>query len=279
MTLTCSHEGGIISNSSGSLKPQPTVKMGCRARISGSSDTFGNWRINAVNLDHNHETSPSKSRLYRCNRHLSVHVKRQLQVNDLARIPLNKSYNSVVVEADGYENMTCIEKDCRNYIEQLRCLRLGEGDAAAIQTYFSKMQARSPEFYFSMDLDDKSRLRNDMASMHALSCSTRWCLWYILKKLPEKFGYHVDKGSIFGAIHGLVYDSQSTGEFEDGWRTMIDTYELHDNDWLSGLYENRGRWVPCFFKTTFWAGMSNTQRSECMNAFFDSYVHSKTLLK
>ncbi|XP_022841931.1 protein FAR1-RELATED SEQUENCE 5-like [Olea europaea var. sylvestris] len=107
----------------------------------------------------------------------------------------------------------------------------------------------------------------------------RLCLWHILKKLPEKFGYQVDKGSIFGDIHGLVYDSQSTGEFEDGWRTIIDTYELHDNDWLSGLYENRGHWVPCFFKTTFWASMSTTQRSESMNAFFDGYVHSKTSLK
>ena len=32
-------------------------------------------------------------------------------------------------------------------------------------------------------------------------------------------------------------------------------------------------------KTTFWAGMSTTQRSENMNAFFDGYVNSKTTLK
>ncbi|XP_022857678.1 protein FAR-RED IMPAIRED RESPONSE 1-like [Olea europaea var. sylvestris] len=107
----------------------------------------------------------------------------------------------------------------------------------------------------------------------------RWCLWHILKKLPEKFGYHVDKASIFSTIHRLVYDSQLVDEFENGWRTMIDTYNLYDNDWLSGLFENRGRWVPCFLKTTFWAGMSTTQRSESMNAFFDGYVHSKTSLK
>ncbi|XP_022846232.1 protein FAR1-RELATED SEQUENCE 4-like [Olea europaea var. sylvestris] len=110
LTLTCSREGRIISYSSGSLKPRPTVKMGCKARIFASSATFGNWRINVVNLDHNHDISPSKSRFDRC----------------------------------GYENMTCIEKDCCNYIERVRRLRLGEGDAAAIQTYFSKMQAQCP---------------------------------------------------------------------------------------------------------------------------------------
>ncbi|XP_022889104.1 protein FAR-RED IMPAIRED RESPONSE 1-like [Olea europaea var. sylvestris] len=60
---------------------------------------------------------------------------------------------------------------------------------------------------------------------------------------------------------------------------MIDTYSLKQNNWFLGLYENIACWVPCLLKKTFWAGMSTTQRSESMNAFFDGYVHSKTSLK
>lgn len=75
-------------------------------------------------------------------------------------VHLHKSYNSTVVEVGGYENMTCIERDCQSYVENVRQLRLGEGDAAAIQSYFSEMQARCAEFYFSMDLDDESWLKN-----------------------------------------------------------------------------------------------------------------------
>ncbi|KAL2486712.1 Uncharacterized protein Adt_31468 [Abeliophyllum distichum] len=37
----------------------------------------------------------------------------------------------------------------------------------------------------------------------------RWCLWHIMKKLPEKFGSNNHKSFIFSAIHTLVYDSQS----------------------------------------------------------------------
>lgn len=48
---------------------------------------------------------------------------------------------------------------------------------------------------------------------------------------------------------------------------------------MSRLYEERDRWVPTFVKNTFWTGMSSTQRSENMNAFFDGYVNSKTTLK
>ncbi|XP_062088698.1 protein FAR1-RELATED SEQUENCE 5-like [Humulus lupulus] len=36
---------------------------------------------------------------------------------------------------------------------------------------------------------------------------------------------------------------------------------------------------PHLSKIHFWAGMSTTQRSESMNAFFDGYVNSKTKLK
>ena len=60
-------------------------------------------------------------------------------MNDIVGIPLHKSFNSTVVEVSGYENLTFVEKDCRNYIDQVRRLRLGEGDVAAVQAYFSKM--------------------------------------------------------------------------------------------------------------------------------------------
>ena len=60
---------------------------------------------------------------------------------------------------------------------------------------------------------------------------------------------------------------------------MIIEYDLGENEWLQGLYNERHRWVPCYLKNNFWARMSTTQCSEGMNAFFDGYVNSKTTLK
>ncbi|CAA2970434.1 Hypothetical predicted protein [Olea europaea subsp. europaea] len=147
MTFTCNREGRRNYATGGSLKPQPTSQTDCKARISVSLDNLGVWRINKVYLDHNHKTSPSKSRLYRCNRILSASVKRKLHVNDMAGIPLHKSYNFVVVEAGGYENTTFLERYYWNYVEQERRLHLEEGDAIALQAYFSKMQARCSGFF------------------------------------------------------------------------------------------------------------------------------------
>jgi len=76
-----------------------------------------------------------------------------------------------------------------------------------------------------------------------------------------------------------VYNSQTCDEFDASWQTLLECYNLEDNAWLHGLYNERTFWVPAYLKDVFWAGMTTTQRSESMNAFFDGYVHSSTSLK
>lgn len=56
----------------------------------------------------------------------------------------------------------------------------------------------------------------------------RWCLWYILKNLSEKFGNHNAKVSIMHAIYVLVYNTISYENFEEGWLNMFDHFELRD---------------------------------------------------
>lgn len=43
------------------------------------------------------------------------------------------------------------------------------------------------------------------------------------------------------------------------------------------MYDERNHWVKCYLNDIFWAGMTTT-RSESMNAYFNGYVHSNTML-
>uniref|UniRef100_A0A2N9F1B9 SWIM-type domain-containing protein n=1 Tax=Fagus sylvatica TaxID=28930 RepID=A0A2N9F1B9_FAGSY len=82
----------------------------------------------------------------------------------------------------------------------------------------------------------------------------RWCIWHITMKLPWK---SLKSRGIIPSLHII----------------------FKENEWLANLYEERERWVPAFLNSNFFAGMSSTQRSESMNAFFDDYLHSSTTLK
>ncbi|KAG6480028.1 hypothetical protein ZIOFF_063505 [Zingiber officinale] len=104
-------------------------------------------------------------------------------------------------------------------------------------------------------------------------------LWHIMKKLPAKLGGHAQYKMIKKQLKNIVYNSLTVDECDERWMTMIEHFNLENNDWLKSLYEQRNKWIPVYVKDKFWAGMSTSQRSESMNAFFDEYVHSKTSLK
>ncbi|XP_017438123.1 protein FAR-RED ELONGATED HYPOCOTYL 3-like [Vigna angularis] len=102
---------------------------------------------------------------------------------------------------------------------------------------------------------------------------------YNEKKIPEKLQSYSAYKDIKRQRKQVVYNSDLVDNFVYGWERMITTFSLHTNEWFSSLYEERHRWVPCYLRNSFWAGMSTTQRSESMNAFFDGYINSRTTLQ
>ncbi|XP_042983409.1 protein FAR1-RELATED SEQUENCE 5-like [Carya illinoinensis] len=160
VTLACARGGKARNRIVNVANPRPTGKTECKAKINASKTADGKFRLNTVHNIHNHNLSPKKSRFFRCNREVSESVKRVLDTNDMAGIRMNKSFGSLVVGAGGFENLPFLEKDCRNYIDKARHLRLGAGGARALQDYFLRMQYKNPGFFALMDLDDDGRLKN-----------------------------------------------------------------------------------------------------------------------
>ena len=58
----------------------------------------------------------------------------------------------------------------------------------------------------------------------------RWCLWHIMKKVPEKLGAFKEREGIISSLLSTVYDSLSSNAFEEAWHCMITEYDLWDND-------------------------------------------------
>ncbi|XP_062146803.1 protein FAR1-RELATED SEQUENCE 5-like [Alnus glutinosa] len=271
ISLTCARRGKASSSSSNNLcKASKTSKTGCRATLNAMLvDT--SWYVTNVNLGHNHDLSPGKARYFRCNKKLDPATKRKLDIDDRAGIRTNKIYNALAVEAGGYENLTFGERDCRNYIANSRRLRLGTGGAAALRDYFNRMRKAAPRAIIT----DQDRAMKNAIKKVFPNARHRFCLWHILKKLPKKFESH----SQYYAIRNCVYNSHTCDEFDACWQIMLECYNLEENAWLLGLYSERTFWVPTYLNDVFWAGMTTTQRSESMNAFFDGYVQSSTSLK
>ncbi|XP_050875006.1 protein FAR-RED IMPAIRED RESPONSE 1 [Lathyrus oleraceus] len=274
---------------------------------------------------------------------MNLHVRRTIQINDDAGVRINKTFQSLVKDAGGHENIPFCEKDVRNYINKERRAIGKEGDGKALISYFCKMREQNTDFFYDIDLDDDFHVRNvfwaDARSIAAyeyfgdvvtfdttyltnkydmpfaafvsvnhhsqstlLGCGLlsgedtdsfvwlfkswlrcmlekapldivtnqckamknaielvfptthhRWCLWHIMKKIPEKLSGYGEYKRIKYAMKEAVYDTFTTASFEKKWCSFIGKFDLQENDWLGGLYIKRHRWAPTLLRVYFWA--------------------------
>ena len=145
--VVCNRSGTSKHTSKNVLKPHLITKSNCDATMTMKLEMEEKWIVTNILLNQNHILSSGKSRFHRCNKVISKRVKRKLELNDRTVIQMSKSFQSLAVEVREYENLNFSEKDCRTYINKVRHLRLGEGDANVIQNYFLYVQAIDPKFF------------------------------------------------------------------------------------------------------------------------------------
>ncbi|XP_042992109.1 protein FAR-RED IMPAIRED RESPONSE 1-like [Carya illinoinensis] len=228
-------------------RPRPTIKTDCKAKINANL-VKGTWVVTTVENAHNHNmVSPQKSRFFRSHKYLDEYSERMLDLNDIAGIRVNKNFRVLVVDVGGFKNPDFQEKDCRNFIDKTTQLRLGKRGGEALTEYFKRMRLQNNSFVYVIDMDEELRLRN------VLWANTIYIVrgWVDFKRGYEYF---------CAVVSSMKYD-------------------LGDNPWLQGLYNERAFWVPVYLKGVFWGGMSITQRSKSMNTFFDVLVYAGMTLK
>nr|GEY11146.1 hypothetical protein [Tanacetum cinerariifolium] len=137
---------------------------------------------------------------------------------------------------------------------------------------FLKTHKKQPPFAVT---DQDGGLRNAVVKLFPDSHHLL-CMWHITEKLPGKVLGDLTADTNFRKdFHKLVWNVYIGPEvFEQRWDDMITRYNLHENKWLSNMYEIRERWVPGYFKEVPMCGlMKTTSRSESSNSFFLVYSH------
>jgi transposase-like protein len=103
-------------------------------------------------------------------------------------------------------------------------------------TWLGCMNGKAPNVIVT---NQARAMRNAIEIVFPKTTRHRYCLWHILRKLPEKFGAHAQFNGIKSALNTSVYDSRTIEEFEENWKLLVETYKLEDNDWLNGLYSDQ----------------------------------------
>ncbi|KAK1434457.1 hypothetical protein QVD17_00200 [Tagetes erecta] len=109
----------------------------------------------------------------------------------------------------------------------------------------------------------------------------RLCMWHVMHKLSTKVGVTLCNTTDFKQrICDIVWtDSLSPSEFEVGWHSVIQDFDLSDNNWLGDIYDMRESWIPAYYRDELMSGlMRTTSRSESENHFFGQVCNVRSTL-
>ncbi|XP_057989246.1 protein FAR-RED IMPAIRED RESPONSE 1-like [Hevea brasiliensis] len=112
-----------------------TKRINCPVWVNAVLRDNGLWEVTKIISEHNHELDPSTSRL-------------------------------LEVQAGGPENLSCIPKDIKNFIESNRRSHLEDGDVEAIRSLFVTMQKKDGNFFYTIRVDNENRL-SDVFWVHS----------------------------------------------------------------------------------------------------------------
>ncbi|XP_070014354.1 protein FAR1-RELATED SEQUENCE 5-like [Nicotiana sylvestris] len=167
---------------------------------------------------------------------------------------------------------------------------MGQGEAGVLLEYFEKKRVEDPSFFFAVQLDVNDMITNifwaDSKLITDYEIFGDWLFETFLRAMSGKTpktlftDQHaaMSKAISFAmpVVHHrkCIYEYKDEGEFINAWTAMLDEYNLHENEWLQGIYALREKLFATYRKQTFSGGMSSTQLNESLNSELKNYLQS-----
>ncbi|KAI8544275.1 hypothetical protein RHMOL_Rhmol08G0283200 [Rhododendron molle] len=160
--LSCSSAG--FKKKSEANRPRPETRTGCPAMVKFRLMDNKRWRIIEVELEHNHLISPATGKFYKSHKTMGVgklEKKRPPPVDTSAEeVQKVRLFRTVLVDAEDNGNVYSKDGEYGIGVDQSNQLKLKQGDAQAIYSFFCHLQLMSPNFFYVMDFNEKGYLRN-----------------------------------------------------------------------------------------------------------------------
>ncbi|XP_021773649.1 protein FAR-RED IMPAIRED RESPONSE 1-like [Chenopodium quinoa] len=95
-----------------------------------------------------------------------------------------------------------------------------------ITQWISSMDNRAP---LAILTDEAAAMRKPLEEA-MLNTRHRWCIWHIMRKIPEKLGKCKRYKEFKSQLKRIVYESFTVEEFESQWCSFIEEYKLLNNE-------------------------------------------------
>lgn len=141
-----------------------------------------------------------------------------------------------------------------------------------LEMFLACMDNKPPSLFITdQDLGMKKAIANVLPRP---GTRHRLCMWHIMVKVAEKLPVSLRANGDFSKkFNALVWsDIIDPKQFEQGWNSIMDEFDLTSHKWFSTMFDLREHWIPAYFRDVPMGGIfRTTSMSECENSFFQKY--------
>ncbi|XP_022861662.1 protein FAR1-RELATED SEQUENCE 11 [Olea europaea var. sylvestris] len=145
----------------------------------------------------------------------------------------------------------------------------------ALKAFLGFMNGKAPQTI----LTDQNMCLKEAIGMELPTTRHALCIWLIVAKFPSWFNAVLgEQYNAWKAEFYRLYNLEAIGDFELGWRDMVNSFGLHSNRHIASLYALRSFWALPYLRSHFFAGMTTPGLSKSINAFIQRFLSSQTRL-
>ncbi|KAG0478127.1 hypothetical protein HPP92_012846 [Vanilla planifolia] len=137
------------------------------------------------------------------------------------------------------------------------------------ETFKLAMRGKQPK---TIVTDQSITISNAVAAVWP-GTSHRLCVWHVYQNAAKLLN-HVFQGSKnFAKDFGrCIYDYEEEEDFLLAWRTIVEKYELGNNEWLCRLFDDREKWAVAYNRHIFCADIKSNLQIENLCNVLKKYL-------
>ncbi|XP_022738633.1 protein FAR1-RELATED SEQUENCE 12-like isoform X2 [Durio zibethinus] len=103
-------------------------------------------------------------------------------------------------------------------------------------------------------------------------------MWYIQQTAAQHLSELYQQSGFKNLFNKCIFDCQYEEEFDLLWNSLVEQYNLRENEFLKTLHVLRKKWSPVFSKSTFFAGIQSTDDCKTIRTVFQSLMRENMTL-
>ncbi|XP_028072973.1 protein FAR-RED IMPAIRED RESPONSE 1-like [Camellia sinensis] len=133
------------------------------------------------------------------------------------------------------------------------------GDAVSFDTTFEQIRRKKLVSFFT----DQDQAMAKAISQIMPEVFHGLYTFHLTQNALKHLGYLFKSGSKFSSdLKACIYDYENEHELIEAWNSLIDKYNLQENEWMKRTWRTREQWAHVYMKWVFTGGMRSTQLSE-----------------